>query len=97
MFAGRRGVENSKGDDRFRQWSSIEVKRAENVRSTRKRCVQTNRCRTESHRLRSRCLISQPEPLVRQPGSCFRLGVWRRLGSHWGLPMLVGLLRHSIN
>nr|DAY13005.1 MAG TPA: hypothetical protein [Caudoviricetes sp.] len=37
------------------------------------------------------------EPLVRQPGSCFRSGVWRRLGSHWVPSVLVGRLRHLIN
>ena len=37
-----------------------------------------------------RCLISQPEPLARQPGSCYWPGVWRRLGSHWESPCLWG-------
>nr|DAF53041.1 MAG TPA: hypothetical protein [Siphoviridae sp. ctJyX12]DAI00010.1 MAG TPA: hypothetical protein [Caudoviricetes sp.]DAK36387.1 MAG TPA: hypothetical protein [Caudoviricetes sp.]DAU39738.1 MAG TPA: hypothetical protein [Caudoviricetes sp.]DAX84863.1 MAG TPA: hypothetical protein [Caudoviricetes sp.] len=56
LFAGE--LKNSIGDDRFRRRSSIEGKRAENARSTRKRCVRTNRCRTEPHRLRSRRLIA---------------------------------------
>ncbi len=88
---------NSIGDDRFRRRSSIEGKRAEDARSTRKRCVRTNRCRTEPHRLRSRRLISPREPLVRQPRWCSQPGAWRRSESHWVRAMSVGPLRHSID
>lgn len=36
--------ENCIGDDRFRRWLTIERKRVEDVRLSRKHCVHNNKC-----------------------------------------------------